>query len=286
LEPTKPYALCSRLTGRISRILTGVSSDATAGEGARRTPSARWHRQNSLLPFSLPPSPGLLHDGPPQHLVPWQLPDEPVTAPMLIKRATAEHKPVVLGLIEEAAEWLKTKETNQWAEPWPTEEERDKRVLTGLQNGKTWLVWDGDIPAATVTIASKPNPDVWQNPACTCDLSEKAIYVHRLITARSHAGTGLGTELINWAGLRGKRKTRARWIRIDVWESNQGLHAYYKGIGFAGCGRCPDPFYPSGALFQKPTYAISKPARPQFTEDPHLVVRADRQLVGALRSAG
>ena len=42
----------------------------------------------------------------------------------------------------------------------------------------------------------------------------------------------------------------------------------------------------TAALFQKPTYAISKPARPQFTEDPRLVVRADRQLVGALRSAG
>jgi hypothetical protein len=64
------------------------------------------------------------------------------------------------------------------------------------------------------------------------------------------------------------------------------LHAYYKGIGFAGCGRCPDPSYPSGALFQKPTYVISQSARPQFTEDPRLVVRADRQLVGALPSAG
>lgn len=120
-----------------------------------------------------------------------------------------------------------------------------------MQNEKTWIVWDGDTAAATVTIAINANTDVWQNPACTCDLSEKAIYVHRLITARKYAGTGLGEELVNWAGLRGKRRNRAKWIRIDVWTSNEALHTYYKDIGFVACGECPDPRYPSGALFQK-----------------------------------
>ena len=219
--------------------------------------------------------------------MPWPPPDQPVTAPMLIERATTEHLCVVLDLINEAREWLQTKEIDQWAEPWPTEEARDKRVLTGLQNGATWIVWDGGIAAATVTIAKKPNLNVWQDPARTCDLSEKAIYVHRLITAREYAGTGLGEELINWAALRGKRRNRAKWIRIDVWTSNEALHSYYENIGFSRCGRCPDPGYPSGALFQKPTSATSKRGRPQFTEYPDLVVRAaDRELVGAVRSAG
>jgi len=287
LEPTKSSALRSLITGRISRLLTGTSSAAAAGEGAPWAPYALKHRQNSFLPFSLSPSAGSLHDGPRQHLVPWQTRDEAVTAPLLITRATAEHQPVVLGLIKEASEWLQTRETDQWAEPWPTEAARDKRVLTGLQNGKTWIVWDGDTAAATVTIAKQPNLNVWQDQACTCDLSEKAIYVHRLITARKYTGTGLGEELINWAGLRGRRKNRARWIRIDVWTSNDALHAYYENIGFVRCGKCLDPLYPSGALFQKPTSVISKPAWPQFTESPDLTVRAaDRELVGALPSAG
>jgi hypothetical protein len=96
----------------------------------------------------------------------------------------------------------------------------------------------------------------------------------------------LGEELINWAGLRGKRRNRAKWIRIDVWTSNEALHAYYENIGFVRCGECSDPLYPSGALFQKRISAITKPAQPQFTEHPHLVVGpADRTLVGALSSA-
>lgn len=190
---------------------------------------------------------------------------------MLIAKATAEHLPVVLGLVDEASEWLRTREIDQWATPWPDRAARDKRVLTGLQNEKTWIVWDGDTAAATVTIATMANTNVWQNPACTCDLSEKAVYVHRLIIARKYAGIGLGEELINWVGLRGKRRNRAKWIRIDVWTSNEALHAYCKNIGFVACGRCPDPSYPSGALFQKPTSVIRMPARPHFTEFPNLV---------------
>ena len=204
---------------------------------------------------------------------------------MLITQATVGDLPAVLGLINEASEWLRTKGTDQWEQPWPSEPERDMRVLTGLRNGKTWIVRDGNVAAATVTIANSYNPKVWGNPGSTCDLSEKAVYVHRLIISRKYAGSGLGTELINWAGLRGKRKNRAKWIRIDVWTSNQALHAFYKSIGFADCGRCPDPDYPSGALFQKPISTISPPARPQFTEHVDPVTRdTDRQLVGAARS--
>ena len=137
---------------------------------------------------------------------------------MLIAKATVA---AVLSLVNEASEWLRAKETDQWATPWPSEEERNNRILTGLRNEKTWIVWDGDIAAATVTIATRANTKVWRNPAGECDLSEKAVYAHRLITARKYAGSGLGAELIDWAGLRGRRKHRAKWIRIDVWTSNK-----------------------------------------------------------------
>lgn len=179
---------------------------------------------------------------------------------------TAENMKVVLGLIEEAQGWLWTKDTDQWEKPWPDETARDARVLKGLQGGKTWIVWDGDVPAATVTIATRKNAAVWAKPGCTCDLAERAVFVHRLITARKHAGLGLGAELIDWAGLRGQRLYGARWIRIDVWTTNQRLHDYYMKQGFEPCGFCADRDYPSGALFQKPVSAIKRPSVPQFSQ--------------------
>jgi GNAT superfamily N-acetyltransferase len=191
-----------------------------------------------------------------------------MTPTMRIAPAAATDLPIVLDLIEEASGWLQLKDTDQWQKPWPDEDGRNARVLKGLQGGCTWIVRDGQVPAATVTITPRRNADVWSEPACTCNLAERAVFVHRLITARKYAGVGLGTELLDWAGLRGQRLYGARWIRIDVWSTNKGLHDYYMKRGFEPCGYCADRSYPSGALFQKPVSAITGLSVPQFVESP------------------
>lgn len=183
---------------------------------------------------------------------------------MRIAKAAPEHLDVILGLVEDARTWLRDQDTDQWAAPWPDRAARDARVLRGLTNGKTWIVWDDDVPAATVTMATRANPAVWSKPECLCDLSERAVYVHRLITARKYAHRGLGSQLIDWAGLRTSREYGAKWIRIDVWTSNLALHDYYQKRGFEPCGFCRDPEYPSGALFQKPVSRIEG-TMPLFT---------------------
>jgi GNAT superfamily N-acetyltransferase len=178
--------------------------------------------------------------------------------PMWLALGTPGDLGVVLGLIEDARRWLKTQGTDQWAEPWPDKEQRDARVRTGLENKKTWILRQGDNAVATVTVANWHNPKVWVNGSCQADLTERAVYLHRLITARKYAGRGLAELLINWAAARARAKYGAKWIRIDVWGTNTDLHRFYQSLGFAPCGRCPDPSYPSGALFQKP---LSKPGR-------------------------
>jgi GNAT superfamily N-acetyltransferase len=180
-----------------------------------------------------------------------------------IARGTREHLEAVLGLIYEASAWLPMKATDQWAQPWPTKERHDATVLNGLETGNTWIVWHGAIPAATVTTASQANPPVWSGSEC--NLSEPAVYAHRLITARDYAGWGLGAELIDWAGVRAHREYGAKWITIEVWTSNTALHDYYLKRGFEPCGYCADPDYPSGALFQKPVSNIGAFTIPQFS---------------------
>jgi GNAT superfamily N-acetyltransferase len=190
-----------------------------------------------------------------------------MTLTLRIVRAepTPENLRALLDLIDEAADWLRYKGTNQWAAPWPDERRRNERVLKGLQVRKTWIVWDGDRAVATVTTATRANPAVWAKPYCQCNLSESAVYAHRLITARDYSGARLGAQLIDWAGLRARQAYGARWIRIDVWATNKALHDYYQSQGFGPCGRCPDPGYPSGALFQKPVAGIQARNIPQFS---------------------
>ena len=183
--------------------------------------------------------------------------------PFALRLATPGDLNEVRWLVHQAADWLtRSKGTDQWATPWPTREARDQRLLTGIRHRRTWIVWDDGVPAATVTIAARPQPVIWSQPDPECDLSESAVYAHRLITARDYAGRGLGAELIDWAGLRGQHLYGAKWIRIDVWTSNAALHDYYRGRGFKRCGSCADPHYPSGALFQKPVAAITETVFP------------------------
>jgi GNAT superfamily N-acetyltransferase len=205
-----------------------------------------------------------------------------MTAPMRIVLATSQDLDIVLGLIDEAADWLRLKGVDQWSQPWPDRQNRDARILKGLTGRKTWIVWHHDTPAATITMTARHNPKIWSQSHCECDLTQPAVYAHRLITARNYASSGLGAELINWTGLRARREYGAKWIRIDVWTTNTGLHGYYRKRGFEPCGFCPDRTYPSGALFQKPVTAIAAGPSPPFTEPNSLrrCLLRPRSLVG------
>jgi GNAT superfamily N-acetyltransferase len=160
--------------------------------------------------------------------------------------ATVSQQPILIDLIEEAARWLRGKDTDQWAEPWPDRRGRDERIRRGLELGQTWIAWDGDVPAATMTISPRANPDVWRDKG-----QEDAVYIHRLVVSRAYGGLDLGGVLIDWAVQRELRTRRVAWVRVDVWTTNADLHDYYERQGFIRCGDCPDPRYPSGALFQK-----------------------------------
>jgi GNAT superfamily N-acetyltransferase len=172
--------------------------------------------------------------------------------PPVLRRATERDHDVIIRLIDAAAEWLKSKNTDQWAQPWPSIEDRSHRILRDLRSAKTWIVWHGREPAATITTDAADSP-IW--PPET--LQDRAVYVCRLVVSRSHSGQGLGAALLDWAGLRARQRYGARWVRVDVWTTNKALHAYYERQGFQPCGlsKAIDD-YPSAALFQKATDRI------------------------------
>jgi ribosomal protein S18 acetylase RimI-like enzyme len=183
-----------------------------------------------------------------------------------LRRATEQDHAHIIRLIDEAAEWLRTKNTDQWAQPWPSGEDRSHRILRDLRAGKTWIASDNGTPMATVTADHEDNP-VWPKAS----RGDRAVYVSRLVVSRTHAGRGLGAGLIDWAGLRARDRYTARWVRIDVWTTNTALHAYYRQQGFEFRGLSEEfDNYPAAALFQKPTGPIAPPDRLPFHLHPRL----------------
>jgi GNAT superfamily N-acetyltransferase len=185
-----------------------------------------------------------------------------MTSAWRVAQASSEHFGVIVELIDEARGWLPAKGTSQWWTSYPNEKERNKRINRALESGATWIVWAGDRAVATVTTARSPNLKVWAEAECY--VTEPAVYAHRLVVTRDFAGQGLGAELIDWVGLRGREDYEAMWLRIDVWSTNRGLQDYYIKRGFEPCGWCPDPDYPSGALLQKSLLGLTAPASPLF----------------------
>ena len=181
---------------------------------------------------------------------------------LVLRRASEEDFEAVRNLLTEASRWLRRKGTSQWALPWPNENGRNKNIRRAIRAGRTWIVWDGNLAAATLT-ASPNHHEIWPSE----NWHEQAVYVRRLAVSRRYAGRGLGGQLLDWAGKRASREYGALWIRVDVWTTNVGLHDYYRRQGFEYCGLSPVPGYPSAALFQRATDQLRSTGEPLFRED-------------------
>jgi GNAT superfamily N-acetyltransferase len=183
---------------------------------------------------------------------------------LVLRRAAPGDFEAVRSLLREASRWLGTKNTDQWAVPWPDENGRNTNIKRAIRAGRTWIVLDNESrPAATLT-TSPNHHGIWPEDSG----HEPAVYVRRITVSRRHAGKRLGSQLLDWAGLRASSDYGARWVRVDVWTTNTKLHQYYRDQGFEPCGRCPIPDYPSAALFQKPVDHIKPIEVPLFWEDP------------------
>jgi GNAT superfamily N-acetyltransferase len=178
----------------------------------------------------------------------------------------------VSGLVREAAEWLRTsKTTDQWAKPWPDRIRQRERMLNDLLKGKTWSVWDGETAVATITVDTDEPVDLSEQPIWPeHERHRSALYVRRVVVARTHSGCGLGAALLDWAADVAKRDHGAALIRIDVWTTNLELHAYYEGQRFTRLrGRNPRELagYPSQALFERDTHLPGSNYKELFLEE-------------------
>jgi GNAT superfamily N-acetyltransferase len=203
-----------------------------------------------------------------------------MTETLHIRRAGADDMSTIIGLINEARSWLPAKSTDQWAAPWPSLAGRDARVLRDLKAARTVLVEDDQhATAASVTCSPTGNRRLWPLD----EQAESAVYVARLIVSRSHAGERIGETLVDWAGACALRNWGARWIRIDVWTTNAALHNYYEKRGFQYYDTrefSDGEYYPSAALFQKPTAEIDNESLSRFTWSPAVEPRLDRPASG------
>jgi GNAT superfamily N-acetyltransferase len=192
--------------------------------------------------------------------------------PFALRLANSRDLDEIRGLVREAVEWLReSKDTDQWATPWPDLAGQVERIRNDLIKGRVWLVWDDMTTAATITVDTHGPLAMNERPVWPADKSRApALYVQRVIVRRRYAGRGLGAALLDWAADMARRDHHAALIRIDVWTTNRNLHAYYIRHRFTPCeGRDPRELadYPSQALFERKTDLSGSAYRTMFVEE-------------------
>ena len=142
---------------------------------------------------------------------------------MIITNATPSDLPLLLDLRKQASAWLRRElDVDQWGNAFPAD-----HILSSINAQSVYLIKDGRETAATVTLDSEPEPDLWSS----VELEERSLHMHKLIVLRTYAGRDLGRRIIAWASDLTAR-AGGQWLRINVTTHNTRLQRYYLDAGF------------------------------------------------------
>ncbi|MEE6258401.1 GNAT family N-acetyltransferase [Plantactinospora sonchi] len=181
--------------------------------------------------------------------------------PVTFRTAGIDETADVLGVLDEAAGWLRTRGVSQWParfEPgW---------VTGAIGRNETWLVRVGDRVAATFTLD-------WSDPLWN-DIGGNAGYLHRSAVRRSTAG--LGTLLLAWAGDTVRRHGRDA-LRLDCVATNRRLRDYYESAGFLHRGDVTVGGAPGQRRKDGPTTPVSRYELPLKANHEPPLETADRR---------
>lgn len=173
---------------------------------------------------------------------------------MIVRPARMADVDTLLEWRRERAGWLAAQGEDQWQIPWPR-----YAVAGAIQAGQTWMVWEGERTIATITLTAGVDLDgIWKSdkgpgldPEALWhpeDDPGDALYVSKLMVPMEHSGTGLGAELLDWAGGRAY-EAELSWLRLDAWTTNRRLQEWYVRQGFQHVRTVHSRV--SGACFQR-----------------------------------
>jgi ribosomal protein S18 acetylase RimI-like enzyme len=132
---------------------------------------------------------------------------------------------VVLGIYDEAAQWVTERGFGHWEYPQP----QWIRQLVAM-----------DIEQSRVYLARARNSDhvlgtlriLWRDAEVWPEDGDEAGYVHGLAIRAEARGRGLGAQMLDWAATHIRAQGK-RFLRLDCDAGNSLLCGYYERLGFA-----------------------------------------------------
>lgn len=181
-----------------------------------------------------------------------------------IRPATAADEADLMGLRVEAEQWLADAGIDQWRSPGF----RDRALAKWrgeIAEGRTWVVEDSLASVVGTVTLAPPDLDFWRDEDDPYD----AVYVAKLITARSTVGQRLGGHILDWVGTVARARGLA-WVRLDCWRANTALQAYYLREGFTHVRTEAPEHRLSGWMAQRPGSVVMHPDTTLVTAGEHV----------------
>jgi ribosomal protein S18 acetylase RimI-like enzyme len=166
---------------------------------------------------------------------------------LIIRPAGTADLPAIAQLLDQAGDWMRSQGiTDQWPSQFPLSDLAER-----ADRGELHIAYDHNTPVGTFAIDYHADPEFWHDDPN----GAQAGYLHRLAVARTHAGRGIGRQLVDHAA-RLVAATGRRRLRLDCAKHNTRLHDYYRQLDFTHLQTIDLPHRKSGALFQR---AVSPP---------------------------
>ncbi|ALC23584.1 protein-tyrosine phosphatase [Streptomyces pristinaespiralis] len=151
----------------------------------------------------------------------------PVTTDSSFRLATVSDTGALAALHDDAARWMLRHGIDQWK---PGDKDAD-HFRRRIAEGEVWLLEAGGRIAGAYELWWDDLPAWGVRPPV-------AGYVHRLMTARTHAPAGSGRAMLAHAERRIAAAGR-QLARLDCLSRNPRLRTYYEGAGYEVVGEEP-----------------------------------------------
>jgi GNAT superfamily N-acetyltransferase len=139
----------------------------------------------------------------------------------------------VIGLLEEAAAWLWSRGIHQW-QPGSMRAQRPLLQRWARAGALVVATRDGGLAGGCFLVDEVGSE--WTGHRGT------ALYLHKIVVARPHAGCGVSAKLLEWCADQAQRRGVPR-LRLDCWDGNDRLRALYRTLGFRELEAVPSRGY-------------------------------------------
>lgn len=158
-----------------------------------------------------------------------------MTKDLIVKQAKAEDYEAVWSILVETAEWLKQKGSVQWSGLLDGEDVHN--TPEAIERGEVYLAEIDNQPAGMFVLWEKQSE--WDKELWGEERTKKYYYLHRITSARSFHGKGVGQQLIAAAKKVAKDDGKEK-IRLDCIADNKHLNTFYSENGFKYCTTIQD----------------------------------------------